>query len=276
MNILYCGDKNIIDGLIISILSLLKNTNEILNIYVLTASIKLEEKEYKAISSEEINILDKIVKEKNSNNFVKVIDITKKFAKEVPLKNIKTRFTPCCMLRLFADEIPELPKDRILYLDNDVICRKDCSDFYNQNIDDTELIGVLDYYGKWFFKKKKLKFDYINSGVLLLNINKIKETKLFEKARKMCIEKKMFMPDQSALNKLSVKKKILPRKYNEQRRLKKDTVIQHFTTSFRIFPVFHSVTIKPWNIENVHKKLKIFEYDDLLEEYEEIIKQIKN
>lgn len=276
MNILYCGDKNIIDGLIISILSLLKNTNEILNIYVLTASIKLEEKEYKAISSEEINILDKIVKEKNSNNFVKVIDITKKFAKEVPLKNIKTRFTPCCMLRLFADEIPELPKDRILYLDNDVICRKDCSDFYNQNIDDTELIGVLDYYGKWFFKKKNLKFDYINSGVLLLNINKIKETKLFEKARKMCIEKKMFMPDQSALNKLSVKKKILPRKYNEQRRLKKDTVIQHFTTSFRIFPVFHSVTIKPWNIENVHKKLKIFEYDDLLEEYEEIIKQIKN
>ncbi len=276
MNILYCGDKNIIDGLIISILSLLKNTNEILNIYVLTASIKLEEKEYKAISSEEINILDKIVKEKNSNNFVKVIDITKKFAKEVPLKNIKTRFTPCCMLRLFADEIPELPKDRILYLDNDVICRKDCSDFYNQNIDDTELIGVLDYYGKWFFKKKNLKFDYINSGVLLLNINKIKETKLFEKARKMCIEKKMFMPDQSALNKLSVKKKILPRKYNEQRRLKKDTVIQHFTTSFRIFPVFHSVTIKPWNIENVHKKLKIFEYDDLFEEYKKIIKQIKN
>ena len=243
---------------------------------MLTASIKLEEKEYKAISSEEINILDKIVKEKNSNNFVKVIDITKKFAKEVPLKNIKTRFTPCCMLRLFADEIPELPKDRILYLDNDVICRKDCSDFYNQNIDDTELIGVLDYYGKWFFKKKNLKFDYINSGVLLLNINKIKETKLFEKARKMCIEKKMFMPDQSALNKLSVKKKILPRKYNEQRRLKKDTVIQHFTTSFRIFPVFHSVTIKPWNIENVHKKLKIFEYDDLFEEYKKIIKQIKN
>lgn len=276
MNILYCGDKNIIDGLIISILSLLKNTNEILNIYVLTTSIKLEEKEYKAISNEEINILDKIVKEKNSNNFVKVIDITKKFAKEVPLKNIKTRFTPCCMLRLFADEIPELPKDKILYLDNDVICRKDCSDFYNQNIEDTELVGVLDYYGKWFFKKKRLKFDYINSGVLLLNISKIKETKLFEKARKMCIEKKMFMPDQSALNKLSVKKKILPRKYNEQRRLKKDTVIQHFTTSFRIFPVFHSVTIKPWNIENVHKKLKIFEYDDLFEEYEKIIKQIKN
>ena len=143
MNILYCGDKNIIDGLIISILSLLKNTNEILNIYVLTASIKLEEKEYNAISNKEITILDKIVKEKNSNNFVKVIDITEKFAKEVPLKNIKTRFTPCCMLRLFADEIPELPKDRILYLDNDVICRKDCQDFYNQDMENYEIARIF-------------------------------------------------------------------------------------------------------------------------------------
>ena len=142
MNILYCGDKNIIDGLIISILSLLKNTNEILNIYVLTASIKLEEKEYNAISNKEITILDKIVKEKNANNFVKVIDITEKFAKEVPLKNIKTRFTPCCMLRLFADEVEELP-DRILYLDNDVICRKDCKDFYNQNMDNYELARFI-------------------------------------------------------------------------------------------------------------------------------------
>lgn len=32
-----------------------------------------------------------------------------------------TRFTPCCMLRLYADRIPELP-DRLLYLDTDVLC----------------------------------------------------------------------------------------------------------------------------------------------------------
>ena len=75
----------------------------------------------------------------------------------------------------------------------------------------------------------------------------------------------MFMPDQSSLNKLSVGKKIEKRKYNEQRRLKKDTVFQHFTTSFRLLPFFHKVTIKPWDIEMVHKGLKIFEYDDILE-----------
>ena len=45
------------------------------------------------------------------------------------------------------------------------------------------LLGSLDYYGKWFFKNKKIKFNYINSGVLLLNLKKIRETKLFKKAR---------------------------------------------------------------------------------------------
>ena len=126
------------------------------------------------------------------------------------------------------------------------------------------LHGSLDYYGKWFFKNKKIKFNYINSGVLLLNLKKIRETELFKKARELCKNKKMFMPDQSSINKLSVNKKIEKRKYNEQRKLKKDTVFQHFTTSFILLPFFHKVTIKPWNIEKVHKRLKIFEYDDIL------------
>ena len=135
--------------------------------------------------------------------------------------------------------------------------------------------GVLDFYGRWFFRKNFFKFDYINSGVLLLNIDEIKKTKLFEKARKMCIEEKMFMPDQSALNKLAQNKKICQRKYNEQRRLKKDTVMQHFTTTFRLFPYFHHITLKPWEIDRVHNEYKIFEYDDILKEYERIYNTIK-
>ena len=138
-----------------------------------------------------------------------------------------------------------------------------------------KLRGSLDYYGKWFFKNKKIKFNYINSGVLLLNLKKIRETKLLKRARQMCQNKKMFMPDQSSLNKLSLSKKIEKRKYNEQRKLKKDTVFQHITTSFRLFPLFHKVTIKPWDIEKVHKRLKIFEYDDILLEYEKMKKVIK-
>lgn len=136
------------------------------------------------------------------------------------------------------------------------------------------LCGALDNYGKWFFKRNIFKFDYINSGVLLLNLSKIRQTKLFENSRRMCQNKKMFMPDQSSINKLAVSKKIEPRKFNEQKKLRESTVFQHFTTSFRFFPLLHTVTIKPWNIEKVHNRLKIFEYDDILEEYKKIKEEI--
>ena len=38
----------------------------------------------------------------------------------------------------------------------------------------------------------------------------------------------MIMPDQSALDRLTSSKLLLPRKFNEQRSLRKDTVIKHF------------------------------------------------
>lgn len=238
-------------------------------------NMQIEKKNLKGISDSSIEILDKKVKQENNNSFVKKIDITEMFYNNLPEKNMHTRFTPYCMIRLFADEIQELP-DKILYLDTDVICRRDFSEFYNQDISNYEIVGVLDHYGKWFFKKNILKMDYINSGVLLLNLAKIRETGLFKKCRKMCQEEEMFMPDQSAINKLAVAKKLQPRKYNEQRKLHKNTVFQHFTTSFRFFPWFHTLTIKPWQIDRVHEELKITEYDDIFEEYKKIIQNKEN
>ena len=267
MNFLYCGDKNIVDGLFISILSLLKNSKNDLNIYVLTVNINNKNYNIEPVPNKYIDFLNEKVKETNTNNFVKKIDITEIFEKEIPVNNMNTYFTPCCMLRLFADEVSELP-NKILYLDTDVVCRQDCSEFYDQDIKDYEMVGALDYYGKWFFKQKAFKFDYLNSGVLLLNLDKIRETGLFRISRERCKNKKMFMPDQSSLNKLSTNKKIVSRKYNEQRKLQDDTVFQQFTTSFRFFPVFHKLTVKPWEVDKVHNKLKIYEYDDILKEYE--------
>ena len=267
MNILYCGDKNIIDGLYISILSLLKNVEEELHIYVLTIETEFQGTMIHGVPTTSIEFLNHVVKKENNKSFVKKIDITELFNKEIPEENMGTRFTPCCMLRLFADKLPELP-EKILYLDNDVVCRRDCTKFYHQEVENYEVIGTLDYYGSWFFRNNLFKRDYLNSGVLLLNLKKIKETELFQKCRTRCQEKKMFMPDQSAINKLAISKKIMPRRYNEQRKMHKDTVLQHFTTSFRLFPWLHTVTIKPWNIEEVHNNLHITEYDDILEEYQ--------
>ncbi|WP_334160275.1 glycosyltransferase [Muricomes intestini] len=274
MDILYCGDEKIEDGLILSILSLLKNVKEPLHIFVLTIYFCVEGKEYHPISGYFAAALDKMVKKVNSNNFVSLIDITEMFCAQVPEANLGTRFTPCCMLRLFADKIPELP-EKILYLDNDVICRKDCSEFFHQDISDYEFAGVLDYYGRWLFRRNLLKPDYQNSGVLLMNMQMLRKSGLLQKCRELCAEKKMFMPDQSALNKLAVSKKIVPRRFNEQRRLQKDTVLQHFTTSFRFFPWLHVVTVKPWDIERMHSELNLYEYDKLLHTYRQLHSKIK-
>jgi len=270
MNILFCVDKNVCDGIFLSTLSILKNTNEKLNIYILTASTG----SHSAIPQDFAHKLQASIDETHAGSEIILLDISDIFNKYLPTANMGTRFTPLCMLRLFADMLPEIP-DRILYLDTDVLCRKDFKDFYYLDISNVEIAGVPDRYGKWFFGNIFLH-DYFNSGVLLMNMSNIRKSGLFEKCRCMCRDKKMFMPDQSALNKLCKKKIICDRRYNEQRKLRPDTVFQHFTTSFRFIPYFHSVSVKPWNIKGMHESLKLHEYDELFDEYLKIKENIKN
>lgn len=260
MNILYCGDGNIADGLMISVLSLLRQVKEPLHIFILTMTSAgcepLPETLAKALERRVCP----------GGGSVRLLDVSGLFDNEPPEANLETRFTPCCMLRLYADLLPEIP-ERILYLDTDVICRRDCREFYQQDMGQNEVAGALDYYGSWFFRRNPFQRDYLNSGVMLLNMKRIRQTGLFQKCRSRCAEKKMFMPDQSAINKLALHKKILPRRYNEQRKLQADTVFQHFSTTFRFFPYIRTVTVKPWQPDRMHEVLHLYEYDDLLEEF---------
>lgn len=264
MNIMYCGDKNTIDGLIISLLSITKHVQDELNIYILT----MEFKEHKPLGKNERIILEKIVKNKNKKSFVKIIDASKEYKSCEPVANIDTRFTPYCMLRLYADMF-DLP-NKILYLDYDVVCNKNFKEFYDIDNTENEIVGVLDYYGSHFFKKKIYEKDYLNSGVLLLNMELIKKTNLFFEAREMCKNIKMLMPDQTALNRLCKTKKIVDSKYNEQHKMHDDTVFRHFTTTFKFFPRFKTQTIKPWHIDKLHNVLKTYCFDDILDEYKKI------
>jgi lipopolysaccharide biosynthesis glycosyltransferase len=150
---------------------------------------------------------------------------------------------------------------------------KDPKNLYNIDNSNYELVGVLDYYGSHVFKKGLTK-HYMNSGVLLLNLDLIRETKLFEKARLECQNKKMIMPDQSALNKYCKKRLLVDRIYNEQHDLTKDTVFRHFSNTFKFVPVFKVQKIKPWHIDNLHNILNIYEIDDILEKYLDIKRRI--
>ena len=269
MNILYCGDKGIQEGVTVSILSLVKNNAEVLEIYV--ATIRYEG--VVPFTKKAARVLDGVVKAKNPKNFVKLIDVTEVFLKNLPKKNMGSYFTPCSMLRLYADKMPELDKcDRILYLDYDVVCRGDIGEFYNMNMKEIEAAGVLDIYGKNFYHYNGLlNFDYMNSGVMLFNMEECRKTGMFEKAAKKCAERWMMLADQAALNKAIMKRKLVPRKYNEQgERPRPDTVLHHFSNNFKFWPYFHVQKVKPHEVEKIHKVLKITEYDDILADYAKV------
>ena len=267
MNILYCGDQGIKDGLLVSILSLIKHVKEPLNIYILT----IDYQNSKPITAKTTKLLDELVKKQNKNSFVKTIDGTEAFKKRLPKANMKSYFTPCSMLRLYLDEIKELPKDRLLYLDYDVVCRQDPADFYHTNLENIEAAGVLDIYGKHFYRYNFPKRDYMNSGVLLFNMAECEKSQIFTRAVQLCQKRRMMLADQAALNKVIKKRKLMPRKFNEQQdHPKEDTVFHHFSNNFKFWPIFHVQKVKPFEVEKIHKTLKIHEYDDILDEYQKL------
>ena len=68
---------------------------------------------------------------------------------------------------------------------------------------------------------------------------------------------------------------VIDSKFNRQRKAKDNTIIQHFCNgiTFRyIIPTLYKV--KPWQVEKVRNVLKIHIYDDLLDEYQQRIKEI--
>lgn len=262
VNVMLCGNKKMYDGLLITTLSMIKHSKEAINMYVVTADLRDVNECYIPIEQAQINKLNEIVKKVNQESNVKLIDITEVFRNEMMnTVNMTTHYTPYIFLRLFADKIEEIP-NKILYLDTDIVFYKDIKELFDVNVDNYEFAAAKDYFGKWFIDRK-----YMNSGVLLMNVEKMKRENSFENCRKMCMEKKMLLPDQTALNNVCKSKCYLPRKYNEQKQRNDDTVIRHFSMTIKFWPRFHTLNIKPWNIDEIHNTYKINDYDDIIEEY---------
>ena len=266
MNILYCGDKGITQGVLVSILSILKHNKGVLHFYILTVNYETTV----AFPEKSAKFLDSLVKKTNAKSFVKLIDATDVFVAILPKKYMGSYFTPCAMLRLYVDKVPEIAKlERVLYLDYDVVCRGDLTEFYNMDLSGVEAAGVLDIYGRrWYHYHGLFKQDYMNSGVMLFNMPECLKSGMFEKAVELCVKKRMMLVDQAALNKVIEKRVLVDRKYNEQEeRPREDTVLHHFSNNFKFWPYFRVQKIKPYEVEKVHEVLKIREYDDILKQY---------
>jgi lipopolysaccharide biosynthesis glycosyltransferase len=263
INILLCGNEKVFDGALSELISITNKTKESIMCYIYTMDLTRLKPEYTPISDKQIKFLNKVVQEKNSENKVMKIDVTDLYEREFGKGKNETAYcTPYTLLRLLADLVPNMP-DKLLYLDIDMMAGDDISKLYNIDVSEYEYAAVKEKYGS-----KIIKWDYINAGMLLLNMKKVKENKLFEKAREMLKTRKMLFADQDALYWQTTKKLILPKKFNNQSSFnKKGTVICHFSKRMLWFPYPHTENYKQWQIEEVHKILKCYAFDNDLNEY---------
>ena len=267
ISVCYSGNKRVFPGLLLSVLSLAKYTQRPLHIYILSMDLHEQNANYLPFSENQIDILNTVLRQKNEKSCAELVDVGEFFRKELAAgKNAKNYYTPYAQLRLYLSELEQMP-DKLIYLDIDTMAASDIGQLYDIDLSGYEYAAALDYMGKFWISPV-----YCNSGVLLLNLPELRRTKLFPRVREYVAKHRMIMPDQTALHRLHRKRMILPMRFNEQRDIKKDTVVKHFCRGIFWLPFFHIYNIKQWERDAVHKRLKIHYYDDIYDQYDQLAK----
>lgn len=167
INVLFASDDNFAPYLGVAIYSFLKNNhqefNEI-NIYILA----------KKISKDNKTILEEISSSFEGNKIIFIEDegISKILGRKVQANRALSSFS-----RLFAASFLDESIEKVLYLDADSLILGSYRELWETDIDDYYLAGVLDV-GPDYVKTSvglEKDVDYINAGVLLINLKKWRE-----------------------------------------------------------------------------------------------------
>lgn len=264
INLLFSGNNKVFDGVLSCMLSILMRTEskEPFCIYLMTMDVTRIRPEYQPISEGQARFLEGVAREYNPQNQVKRLDVTDIYEEQFgKCPNEGAYCSPYTLLRLFADQLPAIP-DKLLYLDVDLLFQRDVRLLYNQDVEGYEYAAARDHYGKYL-----LNPNYINAGVLLLNMKEIRRTGLFEKARKLIREKKLLFADQDAIYRSTTRKKMLPQRFNDQKFLHKHTIVRHFSKRLFYTPYPHTENIKQWQVGKMLSKFHYTQFEDILYEY---------
>lgn len=238
MNIFYCTNEKYSQHVAVSITSvIINNPSAILDFYILSSNISEESK-------------DKILLcgKNNSNVNIKFYKVDHLKFKELKL-NIEYISIDTYFRYILADLFPKL--DKGLYLDADTICNNDIRNLYDTNISGFYAAGVRDSFIEDINYKQNISFSeddlYVNAGVLLFNLKKMRDDSLtevlFTKTRELSNE--IRFQDQDIIN-IVFKNKIkeLPNTFNcTSVDVSGKTVLQLNETA-----IFHYTgPQKPWN-----------------------------
>ena len=248
MNILISINNKYIDQAKIMLRSLKLNTNSNINIYLI----------YSDISDDNINIFKEFVENEIGN--INII----KFDEDINLPINIDHITKETYYRLFAPYIIDV--DRILYLDCDLIINGSIDAFYNSNLDNNIIGAINNFDSDSYLYNERLGLakdnNYINAGVLLIDVKKYKKYITKEEIIKYINNNLDILDyqDQDVINYLFHDNiKIYDYKYNYQ-----ITQILDGYEEYGMNIVHYCNKYKPWNDDFINFK-KAYDYYNLLD-----------
>ena len=187
-------------------------------------------------------------------------------------------FTLTIYFRIF---IPDMFKeyDKAIYIDSNIIVSGDISELYNIDLEnnyigacqDKSIIGIKEFEDYFTYGVGVKYTEYINSGVLLLNMKKLREKKLNEKFLYL-FNKYHFEnvdPDQAYINFLcNGNIKYIDNSWDAMPNGKGEKLEKPNLIHYNLF-------YKPWHYDNITYEEYFWKYAKETEYYEEILK-IKN
>ena len=149
-----------------------------INFYILCSNFTKEQKE----------IIDSISKQ-HSNCKIEYIDMGKKY-KEFTFPNKTTvHWTTADFYRLELQNL-FLNEKKMLYLDGDTLIYKDLNEIYNYNISNKFYVGMLEMSKfNMEYSKKKIP-NFINTGVILCNLEELRKGNIYKKYIRFYIKNK--------------------------------------------------------------------------------------
>lgn len=257
ISLVFITDKNYLIQTWVAVRSLIEsqNTNTNTDIYIISDGLSDLDKQkmfsvLEGYHSCELIFLD--------------VDSTKDFSGKIPDDILKS-WAPAVLYKLLLCDILPLNVHKVIYLDGDMIIRKDLSYLYNIDLESNYVGAVRDtfYDNIGHEKRMNMEGEYFNTGCLLLNLDFMREVNL---SRKL-IDTKMSRPefglaDQDTYNEVCRGKvKLLSCRYNfyttsflmneDMNGFKKYTVCPYDDrkTMIEDVAVIHMIHYRPWRLK---------------------------
>ena len=141
INILFCGNNKVFDGMLTCSLSILKRSrcDEPITFYIYTMDVSHIKPEYLPVNERQVKFFENVIKEYHPENRAKLVDITDLYLEEFDkCPNEDAYCSPYTLIRLFADRVPDMP-DKLLYLDIDIMFNRDVHLLYDIDVEGYEI-----------------------------------------------------------------------------------------------------------------------------------------